>query len=97
MAGIVLDYIRVLIWPALVGGGLIGYRVTVKRLVSRLLHFSAGPVSATFDKIVQDATDLAIPVPPGLVSQRNPTPSYIRGTNFRDAGRLAKRIVPVGM
>lgn len=51
----VLDYVKVLVWPAVVAGLLIGYRRTARRLLTRLTQLDAGGVSVTFDAAAREA------------------------------------------
>lgn len=58
VATVVLEYIKVLIWPLVVAGVLIGYRRSAFRLLGRLTQVDAAGVIATFDSDVQDAEDV---------------------------------------
>ena len=55
IARLVLSYVDVLVWPALIAAVLIGYRATVQELLARIIRLDAVGVSATFDKVSQQA------------------------------------------
>lgn len=57
-ADVVLEYVRVLAWPAVAAGVLIGYRRSAQQLLGRLSKVDAGAVSATFDKTTAQAAEI---------------------------------------
>lgn len=57
-ANIALEYLKVLVWPLVVAGVLIGYRRTAQRLLTRLIQVDAAGVSATFDRATEQATEV---------------------------------------
>jgi FtsZ-interacting cell division protein YlmF len=55
----VLEYVKTLVWPLVVGGVLIGYRRSAFRLLGRLTQVDAVGVTATFDNAAEQAEELS--------------------------------------
>lgn len=60
VAEIVLKYVQVLVWPAVVAGIVVVFRAQIRELTQRILSVSAGGVEAKFDQAVSDAARVAV-------------------------------------
>ncbi|REH48286.1 uncharacterized protein DUF552 [Kutzneria buriramensis] len=59
VADTALEYVKVLVWPILIAGILIGFRRTLTRLLGRIIQLDAPGVSAKFDKVANEAEVLS--------------------------------------
>jgi hypothetical protein len=59
VANIVLDFVKTLVWPVLIGCLAIGYRRSIQRLLTRLTKVDAPGVSATFEAAAKDAAAIS--------------------------------------
>lgn len=91
IANLVLDYIRVLIWPLVLGGLLVGFRDVFRPLAARMTQLAALGVTATFEAAVHQAEEVTDSVATKMAPTRAQLEKVLRvdARKYEDARRLA--------
>lgn len=89
IARLVLDYLKVLAWPVVLGSVLVAYRSRLSAMLPRLSGVSAGGVSATFESSLVQATALTsshsrATLPPQVVA--------LAPSNYHEAREIGDQI-----
>ncbi|WP_073846176.1 cell division protein SepF [Amycolatopsis sp. CB00013] len=91
VANLVLDYVKVLVWPVVIGCVLIGYRYPLQRLIARLTKVDAVGVSATFEAAAQQATAISGHPSKGIDNVDLTKIERIAPSGYKDARQLAEK------